>query len=475
MVFSSPIFLTVFLPIVAVAMVLSPKAIRNFVLLVASVVFYYWGAALDTWVLLWVVAASFLGARAIHKSQGHSKLALGVTLVAVITPLLWFKYAAFFSDVGLDALSVFGVDGSPLDSRILPVGISFFTFQALSYVLDVRHGVAEPLDRPDRHLLYIALFPQLIAGPIVRYAEIREQLYDRVITTDRLAVGATRFAHGLAKKVIIADSVAPISDAAFATGDGRTMLAAWVGLAAYTVQIYFDFSGYSDMAIGLGMMFGFTFPENFARPYSSTSITEFWRRWHTTLSFWFRDYVYIPLGGSRDGPVATYRNLAIVFFLTALWHGAAWTFLVWGGLHGLWLIVERITGLATTERMPLLRRALTLGIVMVAWVFFRAPTIGDASIYVVDLFSFSGGAVNPEIVVAMTASNTLMLAIGCASFLLPKDKIVGPWLSKLDLTGLATTAAGPQLVRMGYAVLAVPLSMALIFANGFSPFLYFQF
>ncbi len=474
MVFSSPIFLTVFLPVVLVAMVLSPQKLRNTLLLIASVIFYYWGAALDTWVLLWVVGASFVGARLLGKNSSPGAL-FPITIAAILVPLLWFKYAAFFSDVGLDVLSVFGVDGSPLDSRVLPVGISFFTFQALSYVLDVRRGVAEPLDRPDRHLLYIALFPQLIAGPIVRYAEIREQLYDRVITSDRLAVGATRFAHGLAKKVMVADSVAPIADAAFATGDGRTMVAAWIGLLAYTVQIYFDFSGYSDMAIGLGTMFGFTFPENFARPYSSTSITEFWRRWHITLSSWFRDYVYIPLGGSRDGNAKTYRNLATVFFLTALWHGAAWTFLVWGGIHGLWLIVERVTGLGTTEQFPRLRRLLTLGIVMVAWVFFRALTLGDATSYVGDLFSFSGGAINPQIITAMTAPNTLMLLVGVLSFALPKTWVAGPKLNELDVNGLASTAAKPQVLRLTYLLVAVPLSMALIFANGFSPFLYFQF
>ncbi len=455
-------------------MVISPKWARNFLLLVASVVFYYWGAARDTWVLLWVVAASFVGARALHRRPG-AQGPLILSLIAILAPLLWFKYAAFFSDVALDTASIFGVAGDPFDSRVLPVGISFFTFQALSYVFDVRSGAAEPLDRPDRHLLYIALFPQLIAGPIVRYAEIREQLYNRVITSDRLAVGATRFAHGLAKKVIIADSVAPISDAAFATGDGRTMLAAWIGLAAYTVQIYFDFSGYSDMAIGLGTMFGFDFPQNFARPYSSQSISEFWRRWHITLSTWFRDYVYIPLGGSQGGARKTYRNLAIVFFLTALWHGAAWTFLVWGGIHGAWLIVERVTGLGRTEKAPRARWLLTLLIVMVAWVFFRALTIGDAASFTLDLFSFNGGAINPEIITAMTIPNTLLLALGVASFALPKDWSVGPLLNRLDVQGLASTAAGPQLARLTYILVAVPLSMALVFANGFSPFLYFQF
>ncbi len=470
MVFSSPIFLTVFLPLVLAAVIISPKRLRNIVLLVASVAFYYWGAALDTWVLLWVVAASFIGAKLVR-----SRFALGITLAAVLLPLLWFKYAAFFSEVMFDVLGAVGVDGTPLDARVLPVGISFFTFQALSYVLDVRAGRAEPLDRPDRHLLYISLFPQLIAGPIVRYAQIREQLYERTITSDRLAVGATRFAHGLGKKVIIADSVAPIADAAFAAGDGRTMLAAWIGILAYTVQIYFDFSGYSDMAIGLGMMFGFDFPENFARPYSSHSITEFWRRWHITLSSWFRDYVYIPLGGSRNGAGATYRNLAIVFFLTALWHGAAWTFLVWGGIHGLWLIVERVSGLGAAERLPILRRALTLFIVMGAWVFFRAPTLTEALSYTGDLVSFERGALAPSVVTAMTLPNRLALLVGIATFFWPKDRSIGPWLGQLDVRGFASTALQHQAFRMAYIAFAVPLSIILIFANGFSPFLYFQF
>ena len=470
MVFSSPIFLTVFLPLVLAAVLVTPKRWRNLVLLLASVVFYYWGAALDTWVLLWVVAASFVGAKLVQ-----SRAALGVCLAAVLVPLLWFKYAAFFSEIGLDVLGAVGVEGTPFDAQVLPVGISFFTFQALSYVLDVRAGRAEPLDRPDRHLLYISLFPQLIAGPIVRYAEIRDQLFERTITSERLATGATRFAHGLGKKVLIADSVAPIADAAFGFGGDRTMLAAWIGILAYTVQIYFDFSGYSDMAIGLGMMFGFDFPENFARPYSSASITEFWRRWHITLSSWFRDYVYIPLGGSRNGSGTTYRNLAIVFFLTALWHGAAWTFLVWGGIHGAWLILERVTGLGTAERAPAARRALTLLVVIVAWVFFRAATLSDATTYVVDLVSFEFGALPPQLVTAMTLPNVLALLVGVTTFFWPTDRVLGPRLGRLELGGVVPDGPGPHLLRMGYIVVAVPLSIVLIFANGFSPFLYFQF
>jgi len=470
MVFSSPIFLTVFLPIVLAATLLVPRQARNIVLLGASLGFYYWGAGPYILVLAWVVAVSFFSA-----SRLGGRWAFPAAVLAILGPLLWFKYAAFFSEIALDAGSVVGLEGTPLDSPVLPVGISFFTFQALSYVLDVRRGAAEPLDRPDRYLLYIALFPQLIAGPIVRYADIREQLYERVITADRLASGATRFAHGLAKKVVIADSVAPIADAAFASGDLRPSTAAWIGLLAYTVQIYFDFSGYSDMAIGLGTMLGFTFPENFARPYSSTSITEFWRRWHITLSSWFRDYVYIPLGGSRNGDVSTYRNLITIFFLTALWHGAAWTFLVWGGLHGVWLIVERITGLGTTDRFPAARRALTLLIVMVAWVFFRAPSVADATAYVADLFSFSGGTINPELIAAMTVPSMVFLCIGVASFFLPKSWVAGPRIARLDSMGVASIAPRSVLVRGAYVLVAVPLCMAMIAANDFSPFLYFQF
>ncbi|MDW3177101.1 MAG: MBOAT family protein [Acidimicrobiia bacterium] len=470
MVFSSPIFLTVFLPIVLATTLIVPRRFRNVVLLAASLGFYYWGAGPYILVLAWVVAVSFLAAQ---RLESRSNFALAI--VAILGPLLWFKYSAFFSDIALDVASVVGVDGTPWDARILPVGISFFTFQALSYVFDVRRGAAEPLDRGDRYLLYIALFPQLIAGPIVRYSEIRDQLYERVITLDRLAVGATRFAHGLAKKVIIADSVAPIADAAFASGDLRPSIAAWIGLLAYTVQIYFDFSGYSDMAIGLGTMFGFTFPENFARPYSSSSITEFWRRWHITLSSWFRDYVYIPLGGSRNGDAATYRNLIIIFFLTALWHGAAWTFLVWGGLHGAWLIVERVTGLGSAAKAPVLRRILTLLIVMVAWVFFRAPTVGDAADYVVDLFAFSGGTISADLITAMTVPSMLMLAVGVASFFLPKDWVAGPRITRMDAEGLASTAFRPVLARGAYVMVALPICMAFIAANDFSPFLYFQF
>ena len=470
MVFTSPIFLTAFLPIVIVSTILVPARLRNPLLLIASLTFYWWGAAQWTVLLLWVVAVSYLGAKRLD-----SKVWLYLTIAAVIAPLLWFKYASFFSEVAFDFASVLGFDGTPIGSQVLPIGISFFTFQALSYVIDIKRGDAEPLNSADKHLLYITLFPQLIAGPIVRYSQLRDELYTRTMSVDKLAIGATRFAHGLAKKVIIADAVAPIADAAFAGGDTRTMAGAWIGLLAYTVQIYFDFSGYSDMAIGLGTMLGFTFPENFNRPYSAHSISDFWQRWHITLSSWFRDYVYIPLGGSREGSFKTYRNLGTVFFLTALWHGAAWTFLVWGAIHGVWLIVERVTGLGDATRLPAVRRALTLFIVMSSWVWFRAPTISGGNQYFLDLFSFQGGPMRGALTTAMTIPNMLMLTIGVLSFLLPRDKTVGPWLSTVDPHGIAKINFAPQAARMSYIVLTIPLSMVLIAANDFSPFLYFQF
>ncbi len=470
MVFSSPIFLTAFLPLVIIATILVPKQLRNLLLLGASLTFYWWGAAQWTVLLLWVVAVSYFGAK-----RAESKGWLYLTLGATLAPLLWFKYASFFSEIAFDALGAVGIEGTPINAQLLPIGISFFTFQALSYVIDVKRGDAEPLDRADKHLLYITLFPQLIAGPIVRYAQLRDQLYTRTMSVDKLAIGATRFAHGLAKKVIIADAVAPIADAAFADGPSRTMLGAWIGLLAYTVQIYFDFSGYSDMAIGLGTMLGFTFPENFNRPYSSYSIREFWTRWHITLSSWFRDYVYIPLGGSREGSAKTYRNLSIVFLLTALWHGAAWTFLVWGGIHGVWLIVERVTGLADATRLPAVRRGLTLFIVMSAWVWFRAPGISMANEYFLDLVGFQGGPLRGALVTAMTIPNVLMLTVGVLSFFLPRDKTIGPWISRIDPSGVADISFAPQAARVGYIALTIPLSMVLIASNDFSPFLYFQF
>ncbi len=467
MVFSSPIFLTAFLPLVLIAYCLCPKSWRNGVLLAASLTFYYWGTGRQTWILFVVVAVAYLGASAASKRS--DRWSLGLVVAAVLSPLLWWKYSEFFSEIVSSVAGGVGADIGPLDPKILPVGISFFTFQALSYVLDVRRGVAKPLDRPQQFLLYIALFPQLIAGPIVRFTDIRDQLVERTHSASNLAIGATRFVHGLAKKVIVADSAALIADSAFNSNMERPTLVAWIGIIAYTVQIYFDFSGYSDMAIGLGKMFGFDFPENFKRPYSATSISDFWRRWHITLSTWFRDYVYIPLGGSRVPRIVEYRNLLIIFFLTALWHGAAFTFLVWGGIHGFWLIVERALGWNDSERVGWFRRPITLLIVMITWVFFRAASIADATDYIADLFTYSNAIADPRFVSALTVPNVAMLLVGVASFLLP-----GSWVAGLRLAPPQGVDDRP-VFRLVYLAVMTPLCLVFVASSEYSPFIYFQF
>jgi alginate O-acetyltransferase complex protein AlgI len=335
----------------------------------------------------------------------------------------------------------------------------------------VARGRVQHLRNPLDFGLYVTLFPQLVAGPIVRFHEIADQLQHRVLSMEKFSLGAVRFAHGLAKKVLIADSVAPIADAAFQTdATGLGLAGAWLGIAAYTIQIYFDFSGYSDMAIGLGNMLGFDFPENFRRPYSAVSMTDFWRRWHITLSNWFRDYLYVPLGGSRRGGVRTIINLWIVFVLTGIWHGANWTFLLWGIYHGAWLITERLTGQRPTGSgaswAPLRRAVILLG-VMVGWVLFRSPDIGFAGEYLGAMFS-PGGFTPEAITNAVDTRALLALAAGIASVLLPGDIVGG--LLVTGWQGLRGTA-----VRFAEIAIALPYSMIIVASGSFSPFLYYQF
>jgi len=316
----------------------------------------------------------------------------------------------------------------------------------------------------------VALFPQLIAGPIVRFHEISTQLRDRSCRLDDVADGVLRFAHGLVKKVVIADAVAAAADASFGVDPGLlSMPEAWIGLVGYTLQIYFDFSGYSDMAIGLGLMLGFRFPENFRRPYSAISVTDFWRRWHMTLSNWFRDYLYVPLGGNRGSRAATYRNLAIVFLLTGLWHGAEWTFVAWGAYHGALLIVERVTGQRPTGEASVipLRRALTLLAVMLGWVLFRADDLGHAAGYLQALFSFDFGPGSGVVGAAVGRRVLITLALASTVALLPRDFVGGLYLLRSHRWAVAA--------RVATLAVALPYALLLVVGGTFSPFLYFQF
>ena len=472
MLFSSPVFLTVFLPIVLGAYFLSPSRARNSVLLAASLFFYTWGSGPYVFVLIVSgLAAWIFGARiaAAKRADERTVALVGAATILLLTPLVYFKYASWFSTNIAGLLSVVGVPFPELQERSLPIGISFFTFQALSYVFDVNRSDAFPQRRFRDFLLYLALFPQLIAGPIVRYQTIADQLTTRTSDADRVTSGIQRFVFGLAKKVVVADSVGSVASAAFASPDPST-LTAWIGIIAFTIQIYFDFSGYSDMAIGLGKIFGFDFPENFHRPYSALSITDFWRRWHITLSTWFRDYVYIPLGGNRVSTGRQYLNLVTVFFLTALWHGAAWTFMAWGGLHATALIVERLTGTNHVERPrhPVIARARTALLVTTFWVFFRANTIDDATRLLGAMYTWQGVALEPAFAATLTARSVPVLIAACAIFVLPREPVDRFAVDRSTTTLLAVA-------RPAAVATTLVLSFGLISTGSLSPFLYFQF
>jgi alginate O-acetyltransferase complex protein AlgI len=476
MVFSSVTFLFFFLPICLGGYYLLRPRWRNGWLLLSSLFFYIWGGGALVVLLIISTAVDYTMGFVVSSgirtgSRGRVRLGVTGSVVVNLALLGYFKYANFAVEQFNALGQRFGFEEIAWTGVVLPIGISFFTFQSMSYTIDVSRGRVEHLRNPFDFALYVTLFPQLVAGPIVRFHEISGQLRTRETGVDRFAKGATRFVHGLAKKVLIADSVAPIADAAF--GSDLAQLgpgAAWLGIAAYTIQIYFDFSGYSDMAIGLGTMLGFDFPENFRRPYSAVSVTDFWRRWHITLSNWFRDYLYIPLGGSREGTARTIANLWIVFVLVGFWHGANWTFLLWGVYHGFLLVAERITRqrpVGAGASLAPLRRGMVLLAVMMGWVLFRSPTVAVAGDYLAALFT-AGGTVPVLMMDAIDTRALLALGIGAASALLP-----GNFVGGLAVTGWRGIRGAA--VRLAEVSVAFPYTLIVIASGSFSPFLYYQF
>jgi alginate O-acetyltransferase complex protein AlgI len=477
MVFSNPTFLFAFLPAVLLATWAAPTRLRRFVLLAASLVFYAWGVQELIFVVIgstlvdWAIALGVRRARA----EQRPRVARGLLVLSIVQNLGllgYFKYAGFLTQQ-LDQIGSLLGAPTPAVLRIaLPIGISFYTFEKISYVVDVWRGIVAPRRDPLDVLLFVALFPRSIAGPITRMREIQADLREPRPRAEQVGAGAIRFAYGLAKKVLIADQIAPVADAAFAAagGGGLTTPAAWVGALAFTLQLYFDFSGYSDMAIGIGQMLGFTLPENFRRPYSSVSLTDFWRRWHMTLSRWFRDYVYVPLGGNRHGERATYRNLLIVFTLVGLWHGAAWTFVVWGLYHGAWLMLERRFGWRGLEGPVAhlaLRRASTFLIVLVGFVMFRADTLGHALDFYRAMVVPTSGA-TPTVSAALDAPALVALALASLAVFAPPRESGGRWLA-------GATGRAPLAARFATLSVLLPLALAYAFASTFSPFLYFRF
>lgn len=477
MVFSSVEFLFFFLPITVGLALVVPKRARNGVLLAASLFFYLWGGGALILLMLAAIVVNYLAGLVVARGMATGderlrNLGVAASVVASLGMLSYFKYANFFvaqlNNVG-DAV---GFGPIAWTSVILPIGISFYTFQAMSYTIDLARGRAEPVRSIFDFALYVALFPQLIAGPIVRFHVIAEELVERNTRLEDFAEGSVRFVWGLSKKVLIADTLAPIADVAFDQGGGNlSVTGAWIGLLAYTLQIYFDFSGYSDMAIGMGRMLGFRFPENFQRPYSALSITDFWRRWHITLSSWFRDYLYVPLGGNRGSEVRTYRNLAIVFLATGIWHGAAWTFLGWGMLHGATLLWERWRGSRHTEDAPnrALARARTLLLVMLFWVIFRSKSVTRSVDYWLSLVGGGDGFISADVVFAnLDAIGLLALVVGVATFFLGGGTFLGETLAK-------GSSRRTTLVRAAVFVVILPLTLMSVLSSTFSPFLYFQF
>lgn len=474
MLFSSNTFLYFFLPLVLGLYFVSPRAARNSVLLAASLIFYAWGET--TWVLVMLASILFnwgigrllgdVGSRAV----AARKRILVVAVVGNLAVLGFFKYGGFLVENINRLLEPIGAPQlAPIEAH-LPLGISFFTFHALSYVIDVYRGTTPHQRRLDTLALYICLFPQLIAGPIIRYGHVHEQLARRTVTLDDFTTGVTRFVQGLGKKVLIANPVGAVADAVFSLpADERGVAVAWVGIIAYTVQIYFDFSGYSCMAIGLARMFGFRFRENFEHPYIASSMQDFWRRWHISLSSWFRDYLYIPLGGNRGTRRRTFLNLYLVFLLCGLWHGASWAFVAWGLVHGTFLALERTSFGAFIHGLPrALRHTYVLVAVLMAWVLFRAATIGDAVDYYGSLFGLGGAGVNWDQASLYLDHYTLIALVLGIAFSAP----LRAWLVG-KATGMSLTLSRwlrPALVTALFGLCAIQLA-----AQSYNPFIYFRF
>ena len=463
MLFSSIPFLYVFLPATLLLYFAAPRRMKNAVLLLCSLVFYGWGEPKYLLLMLFSIAQGYLFGLLIEKYRGKTRSTVFFWLSVSLSLLLlaYFKYADFFLD------SFRAVTGLPVPALqiALPIGISFYTFQILSYVVDVRRGDASAQKNPIDLAAYIAMFPQLIAGPIVRYTDVAAQLRTRTHTRAGTAAGTRRFVLGLAKKILIANVLGQLVQQ-FQTAQDPDTLFHWLYAVGFMLQIYFDFSAYSDMAIGLGAIFGFTFPENFNYPYCSASITEFWRRWHISLGSWFRDYVYIPLGGSRVGKWKLLRNLLLVWAATGLWHGAAWNFVLWGLFYAVLLIAEKFALLPKLQKHPAIGRVYTLLFVLLGFVLFDAPSLSAAASRIAGLFGGTGAGVESLYYLRSYAVVLLLAVLGATP--LPKRLLAR--LRKNRVCGVLLDVLEPIVL-----VALLALCTAYLIDGSFNPFLYFRF
>ncbi len=466
MVFSSMIFLWVFLPAVFIIGRFLPVKAQNVVLLIASLVFYAWGEPVYILLMLLSITMNWGLGLVMEKSP---KLVLTLAVVANIGLLFYFKYFDFA------AATVNGIlrrDVVPVKNIALPIGISFFTFQAMSYVIDLYRGEVQKEKNIFYMALYISYFPQLIAGPIVKYKEIRSQITDRKLSADGTALGIRRFIYGLGKKVLIANTLGAVADKVYGTDiAGISGAAAWIGAVFYMLQIYYDFSGYSDMAIGLGGMFGFEIPENFNLPYISTSVGEFWRRWHISLGSWFREYLYIPLGGNRKGIARTYVNLIIVFAITGLWHGASFTFILWGLYHGIWQILERMGLGKIQKKLPVVAAVLNVLIVMFGWVIFRADSVSYAVKYIFHMLLPWKYTYTPLVLGAVVGGREIAMLVAGVLLCGPLQLVA----ANVNAIGRARDRLKCSWIEVAFLILVYVLCVLALAGSTYNPFIYFRF
>jgi len=480
MLFSSLIFLYIFLPVTLLLYYFTPRSFRNYLLFVVSIIFFAWGGVSYSFLLIFSILFNYLIGLAIGKRPGkRAWLILGITLNLLL--LVTFKYANFIIDNLNAVFSWLSLPAINNPAILLPIGISFYTFQALSYLVDVYRKTCDPQKNFFNLGLYISLFPQLIAGPIVRYHDIQAQLKSRTHTLDKFRSGVLRFALGFGKKVIIANTMASMVDEIFKNApEGLSPALSWIGILAYSMQIYYDFSGYSDMAIGLGRMFGFEILENFNFPYISRSIKEFWRRWHISLSNWFRDYLYIPLGGNRISRKRTVINLLIVFFVTGFWHGASWNFLAWGLVHGFFLVLERTSFSRLLNRLPaFLQHSYTWIIVLASWVLFRADTLEYAIGYYGSMMGFGHVKSDPFLLYQVLNRESIVIfiiaitgAFGVFQKLYDRIQKNNPLFRLLSTKVIDASWTSLEVL---FVIIVILYGTGELVMGAYNPFIYFRF
>jgi alginate O-acetyltransferase complex protein AlgI len=468
LVFSSLIFLFMFLPITLIIYYICPRKFKNLVILIMSLIFYAWGEPIYIFLMIGSILIDYIGGLMIEatKEDKEKRRFIFITVIVLnLSSLFFFKYYGFLID------NINAILGTNLHIRNLPLplGISFYTFQLVSYVADVYMGKVVAQKNIINFGAYITMFPQLVAGPIVQYSDVENQLNNRNESIEKFGEGVERFIGGIGKKVLIANNIGIIWTSIKGIPlEGLSILSAWIGIIAFTLQIYFDFSGYSDMAIGLGKMFGFDFLENFKHPYMARSISEFWRRWHISLGSWFRDYIYIPLGGNRRGIAVQFRNLLIVWFATGLWHGASWNFVIWGLYFGIFIFLEKLFLGKVLERMPsAIAHIYTLVLVIISWIFFDMARVKDALNYIKVMFGIGENIFSDNMARYTLKTNLIILiiAILCSTPLI--RNLIMYFKNKYKLKGVFIVIAMNMLVLI--------ISTAYLVSESYNPFLYFRF